>query len=133
MSQQRELLAPHARPIRLLFFWIGIAATLLYRAIIILNNVSAAWVQAAWYVGTIGFILYFAHRYQISEKRSRIIAQYRLTERVQSSNELSSDEKAALAYLLGTLRSSKEKWNFIVIFVSSGLALAIGLYLDFLR
>lgn len=122
---------PHSSSIRLFYFWVGIFATIVYRAIIILNFYSAAWVKAAWYIGTIGFIIYFWHRYQISETRSKLIRERSLNDRVRAASSLPAEDKAALAYILGTLSSTKEKWNYIAIFVFSGLALATGIILDF--
>lgn len=123
---------PHSPLIRNLFFWSGISATVLYRAIIVLNHVSGVWPKAAWYAGTIGFILYFAHRYQISERRAKVIADRALLDKIHTSG-MPDDDKAAFEYVLGTLQSSKERWNYVTIFVSSGLALLAGLYLDFLQ
>ncbi|MFH1171453.1 MAG: hypothetical protein V1778_02860 [bacterium] len=121
---------PHSRPVRLFYFWAGIFATLVYRSIIVLNDVSAFWVKVAWYVGTVGFILYFWHRYQISETRSRIIREQRLVEKIPQLSALDETDKQALGYILGTLSSTKEKWNYIAIFVFSGIALVIGIILD---
>lgn len=126
-----ESLRPNPKPVRLLYFWIGILATFCYRAIVILNHYSAIWVNTFWYIGTIGFILYFAHRYQVSEKRAHLIADYRLDEKVKTMPNLTSEERAAMHYVFSTLESSKEKWNYIFIFVTSGLALLIGIILDF--
>lgn len=123
---------PHTKPIRLTFFWIGIVSTLLYRMIIILDHVAGPWVKIAWYVGTIGFIFYFAHRFDITQRRSRLISERRLLDRIQASN-LAADDRAALTYALGTLRSSTEKWIYYTIFVSSILGILVGLYLDFIR
>jgi hypothetical protein len=131
MTDKIDSLQPHSQPIRLLYFWIGIVATIAYRVIVVLNNVSAVWVQVAWYIGTVGFIFYFAHRFDVSSKRARIIERYRLADRLQEISELTDQEKAAAAYVFSTLRSSKEKWNYIIIFVSSGLALIAGIILDF--
>jgi len=66
MTDKIDSLQPHSQPIRLLYFWIGIVATIAYRVIVVLNNVSAVWVQVAWYIGTVGFIFYFAHRFDVS-------------------------------------------------------------------
>lgn len=126
--------SPHAHSplVRNIFFISGLVATFAYRAIIILNHVSSLWSTIAWYIGTVGFIVYFIHRYQVSEKRAHLIRQYNLNERIASSRELSTDEKAAMEYIVDTLVSSKEKWNSIFIFVSSGIALVVGIILDFL-
>lgn len=123
---------PHSPLYRNFFLWTGLIATIAYRVIIVLEHVEGPWVKIMWYVGTIGFVLYFAHRYQITELRSKLIEQQRLQEKIKQSS-LSADDQQALAYILGTLRSSKERWTYITIFISSGLALLAGLYLDFFR
>lgn len=126
-----EIPKPHPKSIRLFYFWVGIFATFIYRLIIVLTDVSAFWVKVAWYVGTIGFIIYFWHRYEISETRAKLIRERNLTQKVASLSTVDADDKAALGYILGTLSSTKEKWNYIAIFVFSGIALIIGIILDF--
>ncbi len=116
-------------PVRLMFFWIGIGATLAYRAIIVLEHFEGPWLKIAWYFGTIGFIAYFAHRFSITEKRTKLITERQLIEKLDQPN-WSADDRAALRYVLTTVRSSKERWNYIMIFGSSALALMIGLWLD---
>lgn len=123
----------HTSPnwVRILFFWSGIIATVSYRSIVVLNHYSKGIALAAWYVGTIGFIIYFWHRYLISEKRSKMIRDHDLISAIKQTN-LTQDQIAANEYILSTLLSTKEKWNYIVIFATSFLALIIGIYLDFL-
>lgn len=123
----------HSRPVREFFFWSGIIATFCYRIIMILDNYSDTLAKAAWYIGTIGFIVYFLHRYEISEKRAKLIKQLSLSEKVNTVEGLSGEERQALDYILKTLKSTKEKWNYVFIFAVSAIALVIGLYLDFLR
>ncbi len=121
----------HPKPIRLLFFWIGMLATAAYRAIIFFSDAHPVLLKVTWYVGTIGFILYFAHRYQVSSRRARAIEEYALAEKVPQLSELTPDERAALTYVLSTLRSTKEKWNYIFIFGTSAVALIAGVIMDF--
>lgn len=121
---------PHPRWQREAYFWIGIIATLAYRLIIILNSFSAIWVQVAWYIGTVGFVLFFFHRYQVDNRRAHIVANHQLAKKVAKS-DLSAQDKEALDYLLRTTKSSKAKINYIVIFAASAVALVIGVYLDF--
>lgn len=118
---------------RLFYFWIGIVATFVYRAIIVLTDYDPVWTKIAWYVGTVGFIFYFAHRFAISEKRGRLIVEHRLEKKVAALEDLSEDDKEVMKYIFETLVSSRERWNYIFIFVTSGIALMIGIYLDFLR
>ena len=105
---------------RWFFFWSGIVATIAYRLINILGQFGSVWVNIAWYIGTVGFIIYFAHRFQISKRRSRVIEGNRLVETVEHTPGLSARERGGLLYVLYSLESSKEKWNYIVIFLVSG-------------
>ncbi|OGK39416.1 hypothetical protein A3F34_02815 [Candidatus Roizmanbacteria bacterium RIFCSPHIGHO2_12_FULL_44_10] len=122
----------HSKGIRLFYFWIGIIATLCYRLIIVFNNISADLVKISWYIGTIGFIIYFVHRYQISETRAKIIKEHELGKKIANMKELSDTDRTALNYILKTLKSSKEKWNYIFIFVASAVTLLWGIYTDFI-
>lgn len=126
-----EVPRPHSSFVRNLFFISGIIATLAYRAIVLIDDRKI--LQIFWYIGTVGFIIYFLHRYQISQKRSRLIVENDLEKKIANTEGLSELDKASVGYIFGTLRSTKEKWNSVVIFASSILALLAGIYLDFLR
>lgn len=84
----------------------------------------------AWYIGTVGFVLYFIHRYQISERRAKLIREHELYSKVANLPNLDEADRSAMEYLFQTLESSKEKWNYIFIFVMSGLALVWGVVTD---
>lgn len=122
----------HSKTTRLFYFWAGILATLAYRVIIVLNFYSTTWVKISWYVGTIGFIIYYIHRFDISQKRSRVIVEHKLREKLDRSESLDESDHQALVYILETLVSSKEKWNNYIIFILSGLALLAGIIFDFI-
>lgn len=127
-----ESFHPHARWQRLTYFWIGIASTIAYRVIILLTGWSDFWLKLAWYFGTIGFILYFAHRYQVSAHRVRLVKERDLENKVTGLTGLSEDDRAAMKYVFESLESSTEKWIYVTIFVSSIVTLLLGFYLDFL-
>jgi len=97
------------------------------------TNYSHFWTQLFWYIGTVGFIVYFIHRYEISETRAKLIRENNLEKKIKELQGLSEEEKSAIQYIFSTLQSSKEKWNYIFIFATSILALVMGFYLDFLR
>jgi len=123
----------HSRMLREFFFWSGIVATFAYRIIVVLNNYSKFWAQLSWYIGTVGFVIYFLHRYDISEKRAKLVKEYQLADKVAASDDFSQEEKDVMRYIFTTLKTTKEKWNYIFIFVMSAVAFVIGIYLDFLR
>lgn len=124
-----KVIEPNPKPIRLFFFWTGIIATISYRIIIILNFYSPLWVKIAWYIGTIGFVIYFLHRYNVAKKRSNLIKKYDLVEVVKKA-EIEPLKKEALYYLLKTNLTSKSKWNSALIFLLSLIALIIAIILD---
>jgi len=125
-----KIVEPNPKPIRLFFFWAGIMATVAYRIIIILNLYSSLWVKIAWYVGTIGFILYFGHRFNVARKRARLVSDYKLIETVEEADCIDSQKKLALHYLVETSLTSKSRWNSAIIFTLSFLALLLGIYID---
>lgn len=121
----------HSSLVRWFFFWSGIVATLAYRVIVIVNHFDKTWALILWYIGTIGFIVYFIHRYQISETRAKLIETQNLDQKISAIENLTQEDKDAMSYIFSTLKSTREKWNYIFIFVVSFLALILGLYLDF--
>ena len=131
-NENMETFKPHAPWVRTFFFWTGIIATILYRAIIVLVDVDNSLLKGAWYVGTVGFIIYFAHRYQVASRRAKLVVEYKLAERVSQSKDFNDDEKSAMQYVFGTLLSSKEKWNYYCIFATSIIALVWGVFADFI-
>ena len=127
-----KVIEPNPKPVRLFFFWVGIIATVAYRIIIVLNFYSPLWVKVSWYIGTIGFILYFGHRYNSARKRAKLVEDYNLIETVQQADFIDAQKKEALFYLVKTSLTSKSRWNSAAIFVLSLSALIIGIILDFI-
>lgn len=128
-----ENLKPHSKPIRMFYFWCGIIATIAYRIIIIFTDTQIFWIRLCWYIGTIGFVIYFIHRYQISEKRSSLVRVRKLDQKVDEMSNIDLEDKEALHYIFKSLSVSSERINYIVIFVTSVLALLAGIYLDFIK
>ncbi len=123
----------HHKFYRQLVFYVGIIATVFYRVIVFLNRLPTHyWADLAWYIGTIGFIWYFAHRYNIEENRWVIIKERNLEEKIASGKPLSDSDREVLLKTVHSLESSKAKWNYIVIFVVSGLALVWDILIRFI-
>src|SRR3989338_8387684 len=115
---------------RILIFMVGVIATIAYRLVIILNYYSQFWVEVSWYIGTIGFVWYFAHRFNIENRRDKLIEKLRLIEKIEVSQSIPAEDKTALIYVLKSLETSLAKWNYIAIFIFSGLAMAYAIYAD---
>ncbi|NCN22526.1 hypothetical protein GW758_00105 [Candidatus Falkowbacteria bacterium] len=118
---------------RYFMFFLGVAATIAYRIIVVLNHYSPRSVQIAWYIGTIGFVWYFAHRFRVENRRDRIITDLELVKKIENNENLSELERGSLVYVIKGLQTSLSKWNYIVIFVFSSLALIYGFLQDFLH
>ncbi len=125
-----KAIEPSPKPIRLFFFAMGIIATIAYRIIIVLNLYSSLWVKIAWYIGTIGFIFYFGHRFDVARKRANLVKDYKLIEAVDKADCIEPQKKLALHYLVKTSLTSKSQWNSGLIFALSFLALLIGIFID---
>lgn len=120
----------HKKHYRITLFIIGILATFAYRIIVVLNYYSQLYVSIAWYVGTIGFVVFFAHRYKIENRRNKLIKKHKLEQKISTSKELNQEEKDILMYILNSLKSSLAKYNYIAIFILSALALIYGIFND---
>ena len=117
---------------RILIFMVGVIATIAYRLVIILNHYSQFWVEVSWHIGTVGFIWYFAHRFNIENRRDQLIKKLNLVEKIQASQPFNAEDKTALLYILKSLGTSLAKWNYIAIFFFSGLAMAYAIYVNLL-
>jgi len=126
-----EAAEPHSPFIRSFFFWSGIIATIAYRIIFVLNIYSQYWVNIAWYIGTAGFVIYFWHRFDISEKKVKLIKYHNLVETIEECDNIGGDKKKALLYLVKTNLTSKERWNSAFIFAVSLIALIVSISIDF--
>lgn len=115
---------------RILIFIVGVIATIAYRLVVVLNHYSQFWVEVIWYIGTIGFIWYFGHRFNVENRRDQLIEKLNLIEKTQAGQPFNAEDKNALLYILKSLDTSLAKWNYIAIFVFSGLAMAYAVYVD---
>lgn len=111
---------------RLFFFLTGIIATIAYRIIFLLDPF---WVKIVWYIGTIGFILYFWHRSHIESKRANMVRDYDLINVIEKS-DINGEQKSALSYLIKTSLTSKARYNSAFIVIVSLMALVISIALD---
>ena len=110
------------------FFVAGIIATLAYRVIVVLEG---SWIKIAWYIGTVGFILYFWHRSHVQKKRAEIVRENNLVKIVDDLKGIKKDQRQALHYLVYSAATSKVRWNSLFIFWLSVLALIVGIFFDF--
>ena len=117
------------KPVIVGFFVLGLLSSVAFRAIILLQKYSPDWVRPVWYLGVIGYLLFFMYRYYISQRRKRTIAHSGIIEKISSGVMLNAEEREAALYLLKSVRASQEDWNYFAIFVLSIVAIALDLLL----
>jgi len=123
---------PHTVPafVVYLFLCIGLLSAVAFRLLTIVNAYHPHLMRPLWYVGVIGYILFFAYRYHISEKRRRVIRINRLLEKINSPGELNRQDRELIAYVLSSITKSKENINYLFIFALSLVAVAVDILLN---
>ncbi len=116
---------------RMFFFVSGIIATLAYRGIVVLNQYGKSFVNVAWYIGTVGFILYFGHRAHVQKKRAELVKENGLVKVISELKKVNTEQRKALNYLVKSVVTSRASWNSLFIFWLSILALIVGILIDF--
>ncbi len=113
--------------LRIFFFVSGIVATIAYR----ITPFLTPWqVKISWYIGTVGFILYFWHRGHVEAKRAKLVKDHDLVSVIEKS-DIQGEEKSAVAYLIKTSLTSKARFNSAFIVIVSLMALVASIIIDF--
>jgi hypothetical protein len=125
-----EIPRRYGMPVVNLYFYIGLISAILLRSIVIANHYSAFWGKAIWYIGVVGYLWFFTHRYHIAERRIGVVKNLDLLEKVKNRQKLSENDFEGLKYLLCSLSVSKERANYLIISVLSIVAIILSLSLD---
>ena len=116
-----------------IFFIIGIIATIALRIVTLASQLNPLYGKLAWYIGVMGFFVFFIYKYRGSLNRARLIDQRNLVDKINREESLTKEDYALIAAILCALRSRKERINYFVIFSLSAVAIFLALYMDFLR
>jgi hypothetical protein len=114
-------------------FILGLISAIAFRAIIVFQRLEPAWIRPVWYVGTIGYFLFFLYRYFITKKRKRAIQNFQLIEKVKANACLTDNDREIVLYLLSSVKYSLEDINYAIIFILSVLAIAADLFLSTIK
>lgn len=114
------------------FFIIGLIATVAIRVVTVLINLDPLYGKIAWYVGVVGFI-FFVYKFAVTEARAKSIAERNLVQKINARESLSAEDYSLVGAILCGLSSNKEKINYFFIFALSGIALALAIYMDFIK
>jgi len=67
--------------VSLLFFIIGLIATIAIRVVTVLIHLNPLYGQIAWYIGVAGFLVFFIYKYKIDSSRVKVIRENQLLAR----------------------------------------------------
>ena len=115
------------------FFFTGLLATIAIRAVNIFLDTSPLWAKISWYIGIVGFLLYFLYKFNQDRGLQKNIEKIQLSEKLLARASLSPADYEFLTLVVCKLKSKKDAINYFFIFFTSVLALLLGIYQDFLR
>ncbi|MBN1522229.1 MAG: hypothetical protein JW928_06820 [Candidatus Aureabacteria bacterium] len=113
------------------FLFIGLVATLSVRLVNVVLEFSQLWAKIFWYVGILGFTLFFLYKFRQNIRIKKNLEKMDLDEKLSSGTPLDDKEKAFIRGFLCSVRSKKDTANFFFIFITSLLALLIAVFQDF--
>jgi hypothetical protein len=108
-------------------------STIAVRVVTVLAHLNPIYGQIAWYVGVFGFFIFFVYKFRVDRARYRIIVKSGLMEKVAQGDAIAKEDRALIGSILCALSSNKDRINYILIFVSSALAILMALYFDFIK
>jgi hypothetical protein len=115
------------------FLFIGLLATIAIRAVNLFLDFSPLWAKIFWYIGVVGFFIYFLYKFRQDRKIQNEIRKRLLAQKLSGNQDISAEDREFLRTILCKLKSNKDVINYFFIFSTSGLALILGVYLDFIR
>lgn len=75
-------------------------------------------------------LVFFAHRFRVSKRRTRVLKDLNLLQKIKTGQKLNDEDIKGLEYVLWSLSVSKEKQNYLIISVFSVIAIALSLAMD---
>ncbi|MFQ5975218.1 MAG: hypothetical protein ACE5J5_02740 [Candidatus Hydrothermarchaeales archaeon] len=126
---------PHVVPKYVIygFFSLGLLSAIAFRAIIVFQHLEPNWVRPVWYLGIIGYLLFFFYRFKITKKRKKAITDFELLEKVKNNTPLTDEDREVLLYLLSSIKVSLEDMNYALIFLLSIVAIAADIILSTMK
>ncbi len=126
MEEAHDLHIPHRLPtwVTWLAFGVGLTGAISLRLILLAKAYKPALISVFWYIGVCGNMLFFSFRTYITNRRRRLITERRLLEKLERGQGLTEADWQALRYIVSSVYVSKERWNYLVIFVCSLAAIA---------
>lgn len=116
-----------------MFFIIGLMATVSVRLVSLFMDYNIIYSKIAWYVGVIGFFVFFLYKFRVESNRADLILRRNLMNKIRENKGLEAEDYGLVSAILCGLSSNKDRINYIFIFGSSVLALLFAIYMDFFK
>ncbi|MDP2947382.1 MAG: hypothetical protein Q8N88_04665 [Nanoarchaeota archaeon] len=129
METYNGITGKNSRTISYLFFVIGVIGAIGFRIVLILNKINPIYASISWYVAIIAYLFFYGYRYYIDEKRKLIILKNNLRIKIKEGN-IDEQDRKNVSKILDSILVSKAKWNYMVLFVTSVMALIVQIILD---
>ncbi len=113
-----------------ILFLIGIIATIGMRVIQPLNLINPLYGKLAWYVGVLGFFIFFLFKFRADHKRAKRIKESEIFRKLQKKEVLTKEDCSVVNSIFCSLTSKKDRLNFFFIAFFSIVALIIALFFD---
>ncbi|WP_440952126.1 hypothetical protein [Methanococcoides sp. FTZ1] len=113
-----------------LYFWVGLVSAIALRAIIIADYYNDYVARILFYLGVIGYMAFFAHRYRIAKRRAGVLNELELLNKIEKYETLTKEDIDGLKYIIWSLSVSKERLNYLIIIVFSMIAIMVSIILD---
>lgn len=126
---------PHTLPPSVIycFFALGIISAIAFRVIIVFQHIEPSWIRPVWYVGVLGYMVFFFYRYYITEKRKKAIEDFQLIEKVKANACLTDEDREVVIYILSSIRKSPENVNYFIIFLLSIIAIIVDIWFEIFK
>ncbi len=114
-------------------FFIALIAVISLRAVNLVLDANPFFAKALWYTGVVGFFIFFVYKFRYDQILHRELEKTGLRDKLLYKKDLSEHDHEVLGTIVCKLSSKKDKINYFFIFASSLLALAIAIYVDFIK
>jgi hypothetical protein len=111
---------------------IAVVATITIRLVNVVMDFSQLWAKILWYIGVGGFFIFFLYKFHNDRILQRRMSELNLLDKMIGGEMLTKPDYEYLAGILCQMKSKKDSINYFFIFLTSGLALLVAIYQDFL-
>ena len=129
MKKEKPSIAPAYKIY--VYFILGLATAIAFRALIVIDHIQPTWVRPVWYFGVLGNFVFFFYRFKVSVRRKRAVSEFQLIEKIQSGDSLSPTDQEVIIYILRSIKLSPETINYLVIFLFSLIAIGLDVVLSY--